>query len=901
MDSTFSTLLCKITPSGEEGFEGLISKCLENLTGLSFRLSKSGYQGGRDLSSNEFGANRIAVECKRYKHTKLNERELLGEIVQAKREILDLDLWILVTSSSVDSRLFESLKTASEEQGLFFYEISDSSIKDSELKSLLAHHSKLTISYLKSVGSKEEISLVRKELSQFKKEPRYTENLRKLIDVFCSPLVGYASFKAKNNLRLIEQLKSAGESRVQFGQYLNVLDDQESIIDRSNLQEKLSSWYENWSQKKEFFALLGEEGNGKTWGLAAWVGQLLQQEISHPVLWASSKDLKSGRALDVITQIANRIQPKEWERRIERWISSKESKLPLFLLIIDGINENRLVKWRELIEELALSSECRQKIAVIFTCRTMHWDRYYQDINNCSRYELGSFSDSEFSYALEQYNLKKRDFPKDLLPLASKPRYLSIIVRNLSKIAESGEYTIARLICEDWKDRYSRKSNHPLDDQEFQSLIRDLATRRKLSLKEVDQNISNQPNKENALEELATSGIFNETRGKWKVKEEFVAYGLALILLDALEESEQQSNSSISEIIGHWIEPQAGINLKSKILNFACFLAMQESFEEFIQVELLLFWSKMQNPENGMLQDFASYFPINPCAYFRLAELVWSESQNSPFIQELIMQTILKWRRNSHTLDALHAVLDRWLGLIGINGVLGLNTSQPKRDLAKQEINERLGFELQPKELLFHGYRFTVVEDYALLRLGRVALGLISYLELSDYIHSITKLCIAEFIMGSVSKYDLVQWLFISVSSNITPLVLKEVDFLLNSDNVLLHKTAYWLLIFDGSNESHCKQDLLPLEAFPKFSKKSFKSDQQCDLSLNWSQDECIFCAERDEISVHHIADKLRPFCANPELQLSPSFTSKLSRSKRSTSWGQNDFAELREMSFNRL
>ena len=47
--------LRKIAPAGKNGFEGLIAQLLENLTGKSFHLARSGSQSGRDMRSDCHG------------------------------------------------------------------------------------------------------------------------------------------------------------------------------------------------------------------------------------------------------------------------------------------------------------------------------------------------------------------------------------------------------------------------------------------------------------------------------------------------------------------------------------------------------------------------------------------------------------------------------------------------------------------------------------------------------------------------------------------------------------------------------------------------------------------------------------------------------------------------------
>src|SRR5437016_2093603 len=99
MGNAVIEMVRRCVPTGPEGFEGLIARLLEKLTGRRFYLARSGSQAGRDISSDFQNCSIIAVECKRYgENTELDERRLLGELVQALQDIPDLDLWVLVAS-----------------------------------------------------------------------------------------------------------------------------------------------------------------------------------------------------------------------------------------------------------------------------------------------------------------------------------------------------------------------------------------------------------------------------------------------------------------------------------------------------------------------------------------------------------------------------------------------------------------------------------------------------------------------------------------------------------------------------------------------------------------------------------------------------------------------------------
>ena len=71
-------IIKNLDPTRHSGFEGLICRLLELLTGNRFYLAKSGYQAGGDMAARSDGTC-VKVECKRY-----------GE----KKELLKENFWV---------------------------------------------------------------------------------------------------------------------------------------------------------------------------------------------------------------------------------------------------------------------------------------------------------------------------------------------------------------------------------------------------------------------------------------------------------------------------------------------------------------------------------------------------------------------------------------------------------------------------------------------------------------------------------------------------------------------------------------------------------------------------------------------------------------------------------------
>lgn len=276
--------LLRLTPTGPSGFEGLLAKMLTELTGLNFRLAKSGFQAGRDLSSREFGGNVIAVEAKRYgSSTELDERELLGEIVQAVNETPDLDLWVLVTTRDVNAQLSERLTAACNLLDIEFLHISNSSEPLNRLTALCANSQNVVLDSLSGLIDSDQAKSLIHELQTLTNALEYESLLENMRQQLISPQIGFDSWRNRQNKWFLEQIRSEERSRVAFGQALNVADKSVQLIERLSAWQQYDQWWKSWEDHRKPIAILGEEGDGKTWSVAAWLEKQLRSEVLFPV------------------------------------------------------------------------------------------------------------------------------------------------------------------------------------------------------------------------------------------------------------------------------------------------------------------------------------------------------------------------------------------------------------------------------------------------------------------------------------------------------------------------------------------------------------------------------------------------------------------------------------------
>lgn len=889
MSNLLSDALRQLDPSGEKGFEGLIARLLEDLTGRRFYLAKSGSQEGRDMSSRDYGSNVLAVECKRYKtNTKLDNRELSGELSHVRRSIPDLDIWLLVTTRDVDCKLIDDLTQEAINLGIHFEFISEAIEKPDQLEVLCANSINTINDFLKNTLNKNQLDNLKQYLNNILDHPQFNQKKEALKSRLCSELIGYDNWKAKRNQQFLENLKSEQQCRDAFGQPINILSNDLRFIERKELIEQLDIWYSQWTNNKKIFTLLGEEGDGKTWGITHWLSLKLQQNNDFPaVVFLSSKKISSNKPLNLLSQIITgdlTLPEEHCIKRIQRWANNSNAT-PRLLLVLDGINERYDSSWwRNLLDELCGDQQF-ENVSIIITCRTEYWQRKFGVLNYLPihKYIIQSYNNDELTEALQYHELARSEFTSEtLLKLLSKPRYFQLMLKHYKTIQISGDITVERLTYEDWKDRYITK-NIDLDDEQFRGLIRNLAesVREKnnqyLRDKEIEDNLSFVSNKSEIFQELTTGDILKNKAGKNQINPEFLHYGFGLLLVNQIQEGIEESDKHPEEIIAEWIEPQAQMDIKAKICHYASLIALTDpELPTIAKTSLLKAWINNLNPGIDAEKEFIAYLPCDPLAYIELAEIIASDTFGNPWAEELIKCAFIKWKEYPNILEKLSLAIEKWLGFLRCDGFSIQRHPSWNINELRREINERAAQELKPGDFEFHSYKLTVIEDSnieddGLLRLGKFALGLIITLPIQNFIKAIVTGIIAEEIMGFRSNSNLFNWAFRSASQSIWDEIKLEVEHLLTSQSLVAKKAAYRLLSYEGSKEADQIKQTLPQDILKN--EYTYKYDP---CHFQWNQDNYENCLSRTDLKPELIASCIKSICINPKLVVPDHLSTRL-------------------------
>jgi hypothetical protein len=884
----------KFLPAGDRGFEGLIAKLLEVLTGRHFHLAKSGYQEGRDMSSRDSYQNTVAIECKRYgKTTQLDERELLGELEQVKIGIPDLDIWVLVTSRDVDSKVYESLHRKAAQDGIDFAVIADGDGEPSSLAVLCANSPATVTEFLKPISSDKDLQKLEDELDKIAKQPQFSEKVNRLKEKFLSPLVGYENWRIDQNKKLLDYFKSKKDSRAVFGQPIDVEENNVRYVERTELTEQLDNWYSFWGKNKNIFAVLGEEGDGKTWGVARWLGQKIRLGNNFPgVVFISFNQATTNDPYQLFSEVIARsltnLNSEQCDRRVKRWSKKATNEDPILLLVLDGINERRDFEWwRSLIDCLVASPWCNN-VAVLITCRDRYWQSTFGSLRYLSTntYKLLPYSEDELTEALKANSIDRSQLSSNLFSskLIYKPRYFDLVIKFQEKIGDVGKITVPRLIYEDGKDRLKRKRNISITDDDFQQIFKDLAAKtleknqKKLKDREVEEILPFVSNKLEIFQELRTGGVLREKHGSYQVEENFLTYGLGLFLVESLADAAETGEVNLEEAIAQWLEPHAGMDIKGEICHFASLISLGDpELPQEVKITLLLAWVNSQNPRKDIDSDFIEYLPVDPEAYFDLAEKVWSYRTENPWAQELLIRAFIRWRENDRVIEKLSPKLEEWLGFVHLYGFPHPRSAcKNEREIEqiREDICQCIGENLEAgKVFTFNGYQLTAIVDDGLLRLGRVALRIIYYLPRKPSLKAIATGAMAEAIMGCSSdyrdKYDLFQWIFASADEDLWSEIESEVKSLEATNNPIANRVCYFLLSWEGSKNAFHFRQTFPKNLFPANPVyEEYKQDPCKSFFYSWSESDCVSCLKRLDLTLHWIAQKIVPHCLNPTLNV---------------------------------
>lgn len=451
--------LLSLPPTGETGFEGLIGTTLREISGVPFRLARSGSQHGVDGKS-AYERDAICFEGKRY-DGKVPKAKVLSKIAELSMHNTQTDIWVLGATSQIASQLADDARGLGTKNGIHVLILDWSDTDLPPLVVALAMGGTRVEGFLENnIDDTTEFCKAKAALDAVRNSQGFFSHASRISAECNAPSVGLALAQRANTEWLCAAFSSRRAARIQFGQPLAPGETETaSVRRRKTLIEQLNPYLTTPHDETVLF-VLGGEGYGKSWVVAqSWLS-LAEKPL---MLFLTPNDFavadRQFYAADFLVEniirqtgnAATAVTRERWFRRMRQWQVAPETDDPRLIVVIDGINQRPKTDWARIIE--SIGNELNQLGGcLIVTSRSPYFrDHVRGRLSVCfTEIHVPEWSESERDEILRGHNIKGSDLYPDVATLLSNPRLLGIALECLNEadISSFKELTVPRLLFE---------------------------------------------------------------------------------------------------------------------------------------------------------------------------------------------------------------------------------------------------------------------------------------------------------------------------------------------------------------------------------------------------------------------------------------------------------------------
>ena len=634
---TILNALLEVRPAGRNGFEGLAGHLLSAWTGHPIRASRSGNQFGHDggTGSNPFS---ILFESKQYHASKVDLRELQGELAVAAQTYPDLDLYVIVSTQALGDSFEVPLSRQAEALGAEILML-DWEGALPPLAAFISKHSAQTVAWFAANKPSVDIPTLEAAMADVRSDSAFVVAENDVARRLGSATLGLDALRRKIADRQVAVFSDKDVARRVFGQHLAPLDPAPGVIERPTSSDAVARWWSN--PGNELLTVIGDEGVGKSWTVPQW---WLRTDPAHrPILLVAPSDIVRSlpvriEGLSFIGELiaftlADGTGVARWEGRLRRWAAGDPSRC-LFLIVLDGLNEATAVRWAGLIDRVHTAlAQFEGRLAV--TCRRQYWrteiaDRLPRRMGR-TPLDVENFSTEELQAAARARGIDLTSIPGELRNFIANPRVFSIASGLLASI-RLHELTIPRLLFEFWRHRLEERGDQVVHtDADMRTIIVNHARavrngRPAFAVDEWRRHSSRSgrtagPSLDDDLTEVVEGRFFEPDparEGNYRVRRETTAFALGLLLVQDLRHA---AVDELGQIVAEAIEPVGGFDQIGDVLAAAAGIAMLDaSVRPEVGRVLLLRWLELQNLEEDFYAVFAAYAGERPIIYLDLIE-----------------------------------------------------------------------------------------------------------------------------------------------------------------------------------------------------------------------------------------------------------------------------------------
>lgn len=763
--SVLAQALHSLPASGVASFEWLIAKLLTNLTGVPFFVRRSGSQQGRDADSSVNAAECIFIECKRYEESSaLDERGLRTQIEISGNAAPELDMWVLATTRSVDASAAEWLRRKTQEVGADFYVLSCGSLSQpADLDYLAAAFESDIVSSCE--GGDTNSTALLEYLGEVKASAGFKGALARIKQAFDSASVGLPSFRTRLNASLRAILEDEATSRLRLNAPLAAGEFTPVNVPRPAAQQHLDSFASTSRPvgSPRICVIQGDEGNGKSWAVATWVRGMISEQSAPPVFWFKSSASKALGLEELARHAVAQLQTSEesiFRLKLQRWLGRTSEARGI--IVLDGINERHsLPFWTDYITSLV--ADVGPNVLFVITCRPDTWRRELKPRLNLKamEFELSEFNEEEFTAAMHN---QPREIIEKLWALgyvARKPRYLADALAYLRQGGTASEITVEMLQYHAWKYRYRRRGDYPVGLEDFESVLKHLAGEmsRRVTSGELRDLLAFNPHVVEAMTELASGGVLRREGGTVTLERPYLVEGLSLLLVDALCR-DAGTVAELRQQIGIFVHDTQRNPLTAEICASAAYKALaDEEMRDEIAVALTLEFLDCQNADQNSVEGIIALASKRPHVIGLVTEELWAVSGVDSAIEKIVLRGLIQAARGASPNCAIVNVLTRWSSFIHEDGEFYRDDAGDLTALSRARV-AAVAPVIGRAQLSEDGsVVLTRIENQRLLRLGRLALAVISLADRQIFFQAIFNSLVADSIMltsrGNISSWIL--------------------------------------------------------------------------------------------------------------------------------------------------
>jgi len=476
--------------------------------------------------------------------------------------------------------------------------------------------------------------------------------------------------------------------------------------------------------------------------------------------------------------------------------------------------------------------------------------------------EIEGYTDWELQQALENKGIAVGSIPMELQKLIRKPRYCEVVSAHFDEMKADGDFTVERLIFLSARHLAEAKRGR-LSEAKFIEIIQNLALRYRqnpdIRLGDIPSLIPFADTEWQVAQEIVDGGFLvpkSPKSTKFNVEHNRLVFGLGLLLIEELREASTggETTQEIAEHLALWSEPHPEMDLKVEICGAALFHSfIERDYPSGARQELLRYWLGLRNWDDRSQAAYADYILRGPNEFLAVTEEFWSGRRDVGAAQDFLARAFIKHRDDPRVQPALITAVNRWMGMVHPAGQPFLRPSKDREERARKEVESRVGT-LRLGPLRIYGEDLSVVDDDGLLRLARLGFLIISAGSRLPFIRSLVPWAVASAVMGLAIEAGLADWVVCLSDEEVSSILLPEAERLLKYGEELAisaARTLLWRIDPDRANLL-AEENPTPDYELRQQLRKQHEADP-CVGLFEWSEEECLRCMERLDLSVLRI------------------------------------------------